>query len=95
MIEQTQDSDTQESGTGSITKMPPPMYAILAAGSQQPEPLRANSDEEAMATIRRRVRTGQVSTICLYKLVAAEVYEPSSSTVSPAEIQSGKNWNTR
>jgi len=73
-----------------MSKTPPPMYAVLRAGSTTPEPLRAENDEEAMATVKRQVRTGQIPVVYLYRMVCAEVFEPTSNTLSLDELKESK-----
>lgn len=90
MTDQLPEQEPESKSTG-MTRVRPPMYTVLRAGSQAPDPLRAESDEEAWATIQRQVRSGQVGTIHLYKMIGAELYEPSSIRLSVEDVEAGRS----
>lgn len=85
------DSQTGDEAKASllISRIPPSMYATFTAGQQNLELLRADSDEEAAEIVKRRVRTGKIPAVYLYKMIQAEVYEPSSRTLTPQDVQNG------
>lgn len=70
-----------------VSRVAPPNYAVLRAGSTQPETLRANTDEEAASIIQRQVRNGQTQIVYLYKLLSAEAFIASSETLTPEQIK--------
>lgn len=78
---------TEEAAARStVIRVAPPNYAVLRQGSQSPDRFAAASDEEAWATVRRQVRFGQTGIVYLYKLIGAEMFEPSSVTLTPEQI---------
>lgn len=85
-------SEKRPPASPGILRSQPPQYVTLTAGSQQPEPLRANSDEEALETVRRRCRSGQMPAIYLFKMIGAEVFEPSSRSLTVEEVMAGKAY---
>ena len=66
------------------SNLPPPLY-VKVTGTKA-DLMRADSDEEAKAVVQRQVRSGQTPMVCVYKLLFAEQFEPSSVTLTPEEL---------
>lgn len=67
---------------------PPPNYCVIRPGSgNAPEILFANDDAEMLAQVQRQVRTGQLEIVYVYRLCMAEVFVPSSLTLTPDEVR--------
>lgn len=83
--EDTSEQVGRKDGDGAISPRAP-NYVVLRQGSTSPEPLWAQSDEEATGIVRRQVRSGQTAVVRLYKLMCAEVFVPSSETLTPEQL---------
>ncbi len=73
-----------------ITRVPPSQYCVLRAGSQAPEIMFASDDDQAWSQLQRQVRNGGIKGAYLYKMVGAEIFEPSSRRLSPEEVRAGE-----
>lgn len=78
--------DQAEALSVAMSRTPPPNYVVLRAGSQTPERFVASSDEHAREMLQKQVRQGQTPIVYLFKLMSAEVFLPSSETLTVDQI---------
>jgi len=79
-----QDSNLSEGGKERVSNVPPSLY-VKAVGTEL-SILRADSDEDAKKILQRQVRSGQTPLACVYKLMFAEAFDPSSVSLTPEQV---------
>jgi hypothetical protein len=70
-----------------LPKSAVPKYCVIRHGSDTPEPFWADNDEDALKTIREQVRSNETPIVHIYKFLCAEVYTPSSMTITLEDLE--------
>jgi hypothetical protein len=83
------EAQDQEAKTRPLSKTPPPKFVVMREGKI--EPLHASSRAEAEAKVTNQVRVGQVPVVYIFELALGILYEPSSVTLSPEQINERLN----
>jgi hypothetical protein len=68
-----------------INRKPATRYAVDRGDGL--EPMLAADEAEARATIKKQVVSGGIGIVYIYQLIGAEVYEPTSVSLSVDELE--------